>query len=140
MKRALLLTIVPAAVVAMTYGVVFVGRRDYLGHYAAGYGATLGLILLAAAALPATGFGRWLGWASVPLVVAAIGMGAITESTLFRLAKFDEVDFANQSFGAVLAGLACLAALETKPSDVRIVLLGGVAAAFLATGFYYAFT
>ena len=140
LQRSLLLTILPAALVALAFGVFFVERRDYLGHFAAGYGATLGLFLLVAAALPRDRFTRWLAWLALPVTAVAIALGAVCETTMFRLAKFDEVDFCNQSLGAVLAILACLAALPAKPSDVRTAVLGIVASAFLAVGFYYAFT
>jgi hypothetical protein len=48
----------------------------------------------------------------VPVCLACIALGAVTEATIFRLAKFDEIDFCNQSLGAVLAGLAALGYLE----------------------------
>lgn len=89
---------------------LFVGHRhDYTGHYAAGYGATLmtGIFLL-----------RWMrsrSWNDnnyrpvLVFVLACIFAGWVTESTIFRFAKFDELDFCSQSLGAVLAGIVMIA-------------------------------
>jgi hypothetical protein len=44
----------------------------------------------------------------VPVCLACILLGVFTEATAFRIAKFDEVDFCNQSLGAVLAGIAAI--------------------------------
>jgi hypothetical protein len=52
------------------------------------------------------------------MCVACILLGAVAEATAFRIAKFDEIDFCNQSIGAVLASMATLALVsQTKPPD-----------------------
>jgi hypothetical protein len=53
-------------------------------------------------------------------------LGVVTEATVFRLAEFDPVALANQSAGAVLAGIGLLDA-EDRPSSTAIGLLGGIA-------------
>ena len=65
--------------------------------------------------------------------------GAYGEATLFNIARFDEVDFCNQSLGAVLAGAALLAgARHEKPSPAffRGELIAGLI--LLHVGFYFA--
>jgi hypothetical protein len=71
----------------------------------------------------------------VPICIACIALGAITESTIFRLAKFDEIDFCNQSLGAVLAGLAAVAYVEDRAlrtSEIDLGLIAGIV--FLGMG------
>ncbi|MGQ0467907.1 MAG: hypothetical protein ACT4QG_21640 [Sporichthyaceae bacterium] len=75
----------------------FPGRADYTGHFLAGAGATLLLLGLAAASLE-----KPQPWTILAVCLAAVGMGAIAEATVFRLAAYDWVDFAVQSMGAVL--------------------------------------
>jgi ATP/ADP translocase len=118
----------------------FLGERsDYLGHFLAGYAATLGALILVFAAVPAQHFARVAGWVALAIVVICVALGALCEATLYRIAKWDEVDFANQSLGAVLAGLVALAAWRTKPSDVNVVLTGLWAIGLLVGGYYFAF-
>ena len=60
-------------------------------------------------------------WSIAPLCVACIGLGAFLEATAFRLAKFDEVDFCNQSLGAVLAaGTSLILVTDQKPPVQRM--------------------
>jgi hypothetical protein len=102
--RLQLLAMLPAFLVGVVFELFLGHRHDYTGHYAAGYGATLvaGVLVM-----------RWLNdrheWVGdyrwiVGFVLACIAAGWITESTIFRFAKFDEIDFCSQSLGAVLAG------------------------------------
>lgn len=73
--------------------------------------------------------------------LGSIAVGTFTELTMFRLAKFDEVDYFNQNIGAVLASLSCLSVLpepgETAPSLTYVILIG---VCFLLAGFFYAFS
>lgn len=93
-----------AVVVAILVGFMllislgFPSRPDYVAHFAAGAGATMmGLaVITAVVRRPHPGFVLALG-------VAAIGMGAAAEATVFRLAAFDPVDFGLQSSGAAIA-------------------------------------
>jgi hypothetical protein len=113
MGRASAVAVLPALVTALLFYLALGHRRDYLGHFAAGYGATLCAAAVHLAALPAA----------------------------IRLAKFDEIDFCNQSLGAVLAGSGALAlAGAEKPSDAMLWTSVTVGAAFLAAGAYFAFT
>lgn len=106
-------------------------RSDLAGHYLAGFAGTLGLLCLT------VGWRRrTLGWDVVVLVLAAIAGGVVTEATVFRLAIFDPVDFAQQSLGAVLAG----ATLVGRRGDTVTAAVGVVAGtALLFVGFVLAF-
>lgn len=83
---------------------LFLGyRSDYLGHYWAGFGGTL--LLLAVPPI----FLRKLPDSWIPaIVLLSISLGFGTEMTIFKIAQFDLVDFANQSAGACIAGLCLL--------------------------------
>lgn len=141
-------------------GVIMFGslghRFDYVGHYAAGFGATL--ILLAGAQLAAPA--RTGSIVIMLISLVSIGFGAIAEETVFKLAQFDPVDFVNQSLGAVLAGIVVIAARAqgeaggqsrsadstsahepTRPGDPMLaafvwIVIGGAA---VVAGFRFAF-
>jgi hypothetical protein len=133
--------ILPGILVALTYYLALGHRRDYLGHYAAGYGGTLSALGILLAALPATAFVRLSSFTVVPLTILCIAGGTLTEATIFRLAKFDEIDYCNQNLGAVLAGLAAIhVARGAKPSDIALRCMIGIGAIFLMAGGYFAFT
>lgn len=84
----------------------FLGHRhDYSGHYLAGYGATFSAAMFGLRVTLGTPFQRLIPFLLVPFCLLCILGGVFTEATIFRLAKFDEVDFFNQSLGAVLAVL-----------------------------------
>jgi hypothetical protein len=88
---------------------LFLGHRhDYTGHFAAGYGATLGALILWLRLLERDSFvrrsSRWI----VPVCLLCITGGAVAEATAFRIAIFDEVDFCNQSIGATLAAVCAM--------------------------------
>jgi hypothetical protein len=66
----------------------------------------------------------------------AILLGAFTEATVYRLAEFDPVDLANQSLGAVLAGVGML---DARPYDRTTGVAGAAGLVFLVGGFFLAF-
>ena len=124
----------------LAYGLILNHRTDYVGHFAAGFGGTIGLLTLVVASirkpLP------YCGLHLLALVVAliSIGLGAILESTVFRIAQFDLIDFCNQSLGAVLAALSFTAARPYTPLRISAVSVGFAAAVvFLVAGFILAF-
>ncbi|TCI99766.1 hypothetical protein [Aeromicrobium sp. IC_218] len=121
---AALPSVVVVLLVGAAYGVLFPDRTDYAGHFLAGAGGTYALLAVAALVLP--GRPRVV----VALTWLAVLLGVGTEATIFRLAEFDPVDLANQSLGAVLAGLGMVAA---APRD-RSALVAGVAALVLLVG------
>jgi len=101
-----------------------------VGHFLAGAGGTF---LRLAGVLAETPDRRW------PVVVTvwvAILLGVLTEATVFRLAEFDPVDLANQSLGAILAGVAML---DARPYDRSSGVAAVAGFAFLVAGFFYAF-
>jgi hypothetical protein len=52
--------------------------------------------------------------------IGCIALGAVTEATIFRIAKFDEIDFCSQSLGAVLAGIGAMKFLTARqPEDME---------------------
>lgn len=137
--RTILRSVAPGAAIGVLY-LLFLGyRRDYLGHYAAGFGGTLTAVALLVSYLTVEKYSRSAPFVVVATVVGCIVAGAFAEATIFNLAKFDEVDFCNQSLGAVLAGMGFLAMLsDAKPSDwvFRAVCFAGLIA--LHIGFYFA--
>lgn len=132
-------SIVPALLLALGFNYFLGHRSDYLGHFAAGYGGTLAGLVIVLAAMPAAWFRRFGVWTIVPACLVAIGIGAIAEATVFRIAKFDEIDFFNQSLGAVLAGLVMLNTIgDSKPRDAVLGITAIVGVVFLFVGYYYA--
>lgn len=136
---ALAITIIPAFAIGVIYEIFLGHRHDYTGHYAAGYGGTLGAIMVMFRVQSGEQFIRFGTWSVVLMCLACIVLGAVAEATAFRIAKFDEIDFCNQSIGAVLAGVAAFAYVgQTKPPD-RLLdtgLITGIA--FLGVGGCYA--
>lgn len=123
-------TILAISALGLGFGLLFPDRSDYLGHFLAGAGGTLLLLALVVAVAPGS---------PKPVLVTvgiAIVLGVLTEATIFRLAEFDPVDLANQSLGAVLAGIALLDA-ETRPASTGLAAIAGFV--FLIAGFNYAF-
>lgn len=121
-----------AVVVALgvVYGLSFPDRTDYVGHFLAGAGGTFMLVALVAAVSPRR------PWAILGAVAGAVLLGVFVEATIFRLAEFDPVDLANQSIGAVLAGLG-LVNVERAEDTTGVAFLGGFV--LLVVGFFYAF-
>lgn len=121
-----------AGVGALAFLLLTGDRLDYPGHYLAGFGGTLGLLVFPLASLR-----ERLGWEVVGAVAVAVALGAVLEATVFRFAIFDPVDFANQSLGACLAG-ACV--VGERASLGRAGIAGVVAVACLQAGFLLAFS
>lgn len=116
--------------IGLPYRLFLWNRTDYLGHAIAGFGGTLFLL-----GLPPLLNRRMSDRKLFALVCLAVALGFGTEMTLFNLAKFDPVDFANQSIGACMAGL-CLLGQEWQE---KLGLWTAVAAfAFIGIGFVVA--
>jgi hypothetical protein len=112
------IAVIPVLAVGILYETFLGHRHDYTGHFAAGYGGTLGATMVMFRVQSAEQFTRSAQWSVVLMCVACILLGAVAEATAFRIAKFDEIDFCNQSIGAVLASMATLALVgQTKPPD-----------------------
>ena len=124
--------VLPPASLALTFHLALGHRPDWLGHFLAGFGASLLLIL---AALRITG-GR--PGTALAATLLATGLGWLAERSVFALAGPDPMDFHAQTLGAGAAGLALLMgrAERTPPLPCLLlalvtVVLGGVFA-FLA--------
>lgn len=120
---------VAAILVVVLIRLAFPGRSDYAGHFLAGTGATAGALAVVEA------FRRLTPNAVLALCVACIVAGFGTESTIFREAAFDWVDFAVQSSGAVLAATAFLGSEGGRRSDLAlglgfVLFIGGCGFAF----------
>ena len=141
MYRRTLLTVtillVPPILVGYAYHHFLAHRNDCLGHFLAGFGGTLGSVTLGLLAIPYARFARLSGWVTLGVVLACIGLGAILEQTLFHISKWDEVDFCNQSIGAVLAGLAALAIADTVRTNLNWAAITGCWAGLIVLGGYY---
>lgn len=129
-RPALTLGVAAVVLVGVGYGLLFGDRSDYLGHFLAGAGGTYWLLAVGVEAAPQR------RWPVVIAVWAAIALGVLTEATLFRLAEFDPVDLANQSLGAVLAGVGML---DARPYDRSAAFAAVAGLVFLVAGFFYAF-
>lgn len=129
-RAALPLGVGAVVLVGVAYGLLFPDRTDYVGHFLAGAGGTFWLLAAVTAAAPER------RWPVVFGVWGAVLLGVLTEATVFRLAEFDPVDLANQSLGAVIAGVGMLDARESDGSAGVAILAGLV---FLVAGFFYAF-
>ena len=116
---------------ALAYWLFLGHRSDYLGHYLAGLGATLGLLTLF---LLFTN--KALAWETAAIALIAIGLGFVTEFSIFRLALFDPVDFCNQSLGACVAG-ACM--LGARRDRKLIIATGTLSLILVVGGFVFAF-
>lgn len=114
----LALFLAPAFVLGVAFELFLGHRHDYTGHYAAGYGASVAGTAICLRSLPTQNYGRRSQVSILPLCVLWILAGWVTEWTVFKIAKFDEVDFFNQSLGAVLAMACSLAyAKPIKPPN-----------------------
>lgn len=138
-RFTVLATAVPAVAVGVLYELYLGHRHDYVGHFAAGYGGTLSAMLVTFGMLSKERFSRWGTLGIVPMCFACILLGGIAEATAFRVARFDEIDFCNQSIGAVLAGTAAMAFTgDAKPSDKALSTGIIVGIVFLSVGACFA--
>lgn len=136
----LLTMIVPALAISIAFGIALSHRTDYLGHFAAGYGGTLGaLALIASAAQQVWRRSALFPYLIVLACIACIALGALFEATVFRLARFDPVDFCNQSLGAVLAALVVLIMSDRRTAAITLGSAIVTAGFFLIAGFFFAF-
>ena len=141
MNRIVWLAWVPTLLVCASYHLLLGYRRDYLGHYAAGYGGTLAALVALQGGLSANRFARFAPLIALPGTLVCIGLGAIAEATVFRLARFDEIDFCNQSLGAVLAGLVSWhVGRGAKPNDATFLSCMTAGLFTLLLGTYFALT
>ena len=133
-------SVIPVLAAGILYETFLGHRHDYTGHFAAGYGGTLGAMMVMFRIQSGEQFTRSAQWSVVLMCVACILLGAVAEATAFRIAKFDEIDFCNQSIGAVLASMATLAFVgQTKPPD-KVLDAGLISAiAILGVGGCFAF-
>ncbi len=140
MKLKVITIILPPVLIAGLY-LIFLGHRsDYAGHFMAGFGGTLLLMMVAVEIQSRKGEPPPTGPVVLVVLVACILFGTLEEATTFRLAKFDEVDYCNQNLGAVLATLCTLSAVPERPERTPIILPSIIVACiFLFGGFYYAF-
>ena len=122
---------VAATATGLTYGLLLGHRTDYVGHFLAGFGGTLLLLTP-----PLLVFRRAMGWSTLLLVSGAIAIGFVMESTVYRIAIFDPVDFCNQSLGAVVAGSGVAGRRGSPAATAGAFVLG---CACLVLGFVYAF-
>lgn len=138
-RNLLLLAILPAIAVGVVFEVFLGHRHDYAGHYLAGYGASLAAMMVVFRMMPVPLFVRYGCHSVSVMTVVCILLGVITEATIFKLAKFDEIDFCNQSVGAVLAGLVALAFVGSeKPTLASLDYTLVIGIVFLGAGGCYA--
>jgi ABC-type cobalamin transport system permease subunit len=139
-RLAEVIAVLPAAAVGLLYLLLLGHRHDYLGHYAAGYGASYAALAVWLRSLPRARNGRLAQTVVLAGCALCIAAGAITEATIFRLARFDEIDFCNQSLGAVLAAAAALAFVrEPRPADREFDVATIIGIVFLTIGGWFAF-
>jgi hypothetical protein len=139
-RFAELVAIIPAAAVGGLY-LLFLGHRhDYLGHFAAGYGASFCAMMVGIKSISQPRYQRLAIRAILPACALCILLGAMTEVTIFRIARFDELDFFNQSLGAVLAAVAALAFVRPqRPADREFDVATIIGIVFLSLGGWFAF-
>jgi hypothetical protein len=135
------ITVAPALGISLLYWLFLGHRHDYLGHFAAGYGASLCAMLVWLKSLRAEQFERLAKWSALPACLVCILLGTITEATIFRIARFDEIDFCNQSLGAVLAAVVMLAFTSSERPANSEFDAGTILSIFLLSlGGWFAFT
>jgi hypothetical protein len=137
--RQVLFGIAPAIMAGIAYEICLGHRHDYTGHFLAGYGGTYGAALVWLKTLSLEKYQQSGPLQLVIACLACILLGIFLEATAFRIAKFDEVDFFNQSLGAVLAAVVAMGCIQqTRPADRAFDygLITGIA--FLGIGACYA--
>jgi hypothetical protein len=135
----LTLCVVPAVLIGVLYELCLGPRHDYTGHFLAGYAASLGAAAVWLKTLSAERYARWSTQSLVPGCFICILIGAFLEATAFRIAKFDEIDFCNQSLGSVLAAVIAAAySGDVKPADAVFDHVTIVAVILLGIGAFFA--
>ncbi|MFO0914736.1 MAG: hypothetical protein U0795_17390 [Pirellulales bacterium] len=140
-RSIVLFSALPACLTGLAYEAFLGHRHDYSGHYLAGYGATFAAAIAVLGMIPARNYQRWANRGALPFCCACILGGVVTEATVFRLARFDEVDFFNQSLGAVLATVCAGAYVghrKCTPGTIMFGLMTGLT--FLWMGGILAFS
>ena len=131
---------------ALTYKFLLNDRPDYMGHFLAGFGATL--LVMWAIAVVSEGAPSAVGIGTLVCLV----LGLLAEATVFSLGGFDNVDLCSQSLGGALAGLGVLQTAVgddtlDQPEDswlplrnrrARIVLLAAGVSLIVGTGAAFA--
>jgi hypothetical protein len=116
--RRLALGTIPPLIVCVIYELFLGHRHDYTGHFAAGYGGTYAAYMVYLRLIPDKYFGCWGLRSLIPACLVCILLGALAEATAFRIARFDEIDFFNQSLGAVLAAVVVVSYADCqRPPD-----------------------
>jgi len=128
--RGLAVALAAVAAAGVLSALAFPDRTDYLGHFLAGAGGTLALLA------PTLWPRRRNPWWTVAVVAVAVLLGVGTEATVFLIARFDPVDLAQQSLGALLVGAGVVGARGDRGAAVAAVV---GALVLLAAGFHYAF-
>lgn len=118
-----------AVATSLIFALLFPYRTDYAGHYLSGFAGTLMVLSLFVMAGSQDGVAIAIG-------VGAIGLGWITEATIFKLAIFDPVDFLNQSLGALVAVTIVIGEPRSVARGTELFVLS---IAGLIAGFYLAF-
>lgn len=117
---------VPLAIY-LGYTIAFRHRSDYTGHFLAGCGAAL----VACEILHGLRCPRRPALRVLLAVVGVVILGVAAEATVFRTARFDPVDMANQSLGSITGGLASEWSDENRTTAVTVMM---VLAGFLTAG------
>jgi hypothetical protein len=140
-RAILAVSILPSLLASLLFYAWLGHRRDYLGHFAAGYGGTLCAAACGLALIPVVKYQR-IGLSTVvPCTMLCIAAGAAAEATVFCLAKFDPIDFCNQSLGAIFAGLAAVSlGSDVRPTDDALRCLIAIGILYLLAGAYFAVT
>lgn len=139
-RYQLAVSVLPALAIGILYEFFLGHRHDYAGHYLAGYGASLAAMLFCFRLFSEDQYSRWSTLSILPMCIGCILLGTLTELTIFNLAKFDEIDFCNQSIGAVLAAMAAVTFAGTsKPTDRQLDYGLIVGIAFVGIGGCFAF-
>jgi len=141
MKSVLLNIVLPAAIVAALYLVFLSHRSDYAGHFLAGFGGTLFSVAAAHRLLQGDHDRIRLRPLVLLVCLGCIAVGTLFEATIFRLAKFDEVDYCNQNIGAILASLSSPGVLP-EPGEESDTIAPALALTVVSlfAGFVYAFS
>ena len=136
-----LYAVIPSLILALFYTIFLGYRRNYVGHYLSGFGGTLFVTMVIVEYLTKASYARNLEIVIIVTLVISIAYGTLLEATVFRIAKFDELDYGNQNLGAVLAALCALMILpEDKPNRQTFAAIRIMGLLFLVAGFYYAFS